>query len=292
LPERCTVPAPPPSPAISCIAVLIAFAHPRVAAATHQLVTTAAIFLAFKVSDIVVPLRQVLTVTYALFHGKHTDEVAKLFMEQDSIYRSLKGRVLQAERSLLYVIGFNFKPECPSKYFWPKINKTQAFPNLTDEQRATLKQICLNFSNDTLKTTLWLQYSAKELAYGFIYLTAKLSRFSLEATESGKEWFEQEGISVPRMREITNELLDLYETTGKGGKGSGKRSKSKSSGAAKKETPQQAVPGKDNIQLPAEPSMSIPVTPDLPPASPNQTADEVCKPKANSIEAQPRTAQV
>mmetsp|Transcript_459 Transcript_459/g.1382 ORF Transcript_459/g.1382 Transcript_459/m.1382 type:complete len:251 (-) Transcript_459:435-1187(-) len=164
------------------------------------LVTTAAIFLAFKVSDIVVPLRQVLTVTYALFHGKHTDEVAKLFMEQDSIYRSLKGRVLQAERSLLYVIGFNFKPECPSKYFWPKINKTQAFPNLTDEQRATLKQICLNFSNDTLKTTLWLQYSAKELAYGFIYLTAKLSRFSLEATESGKEWFEQEGISVPRMR--------------------------------------------------------------------------------------------
>mmetsp|Transcript_461 Transcript_461/g.1393 ORF Transcript_461/g.1393 Transcript_461/m.1393 type:complete len:215 (-) Transcript_461:435-1079(-) len=200
LPERCTVPAPPPSPAISCIAVLIAFAHPRVAAATHQLVTTAAIFLAFKVSDIVVPLRQVLTVTYALFHGKHTDEVAKLFMEQDSIYRSLKGRVLQAERSLLYVIGFNFKPECPSKYFWPKINKTQAFPNLTDEQRATLKQICLNFSNDTLKTTLWLQYSAKELAYGFIYLTAKLSRFSLEATESGKEWFEQEGISVPRMR--------------------------------------------------------------------------------------------
>ena len=60
------------------------------------MVTTAAIFLAFKVSDICPPLRHVLTVTYSIYNSMPPDEVAKLFMDQDvSILSLFRLRSLQ-----------------------------------------------------------------------------------------------------------------------------------------------------------------------------------------------------
>lgn len=231
------------------------------------MVATSAIFLTLKVADICRPIRDVLTVAYALHNGLDQQKVAAMFRERDDMYRPLKRKVVQAERALLYVVGFNFKPELPSKYFL-SITKQDKFPHLSAEEITTLQQICLNFNNDSLKTTLWLQYTAKELAYAFIYITAKFAKIKLSGppTPGTSEWFEADGMTVQRMQEVTNELLDHYE-----GKKASKPKKEKKKQCEKSSS---GVSADKNC---GDQAMQVPVTPDLPavPPSPNEHAQQL-----------------
>jgi hypothetical protein len=55
----------------------------------------------------------------------------------------------------------------------------------------------------SIKTTLWIQYSAKELAFAFIQVTAKLSNIELPNRKSNnddQDWYETEGVSIIRMQ--------------------------------------------------------------------------------------------
>jgi hypothetical protein len=157
----------------------------------HQTVASAAIFLAFKVSDIAWPLRHVLEACYSSYKRLPEEDVKKVFMDhqvrsyhvayfaslipglppniEDALpacviaksaflngqeyYRSLKMKVLQAERALLYVIGFDFKPDMPTKHF---LSKIKSFEHLDKEQLTHLRQICWNFANDRYdQAQLW-----------------------------------------------------------------------------------------------------------------------------------------
>eukprot|EP00193_Tetraselmis_chui_P002104 CAMPEP_0177760524 /NCGR_PEP_ID=MMETSP0491_2-20121128/5311_1 /TAXON_ID=63592 /ORGANISM="Tetraselmis chuii, Strain PLY429" /LENGTH=348 /DNA_ID=CAMNT_0019276425 /DNA_START=349 /DNA_END=1395 /DNA_ORIENTATION=- len=237
-------------------------------------VASAAIFLAFKVSDIAWPLRHVLEACYSSYKRLPEEDVKKVFMDHQEYYRSLKMKVLQAERALLYVIGFDFKPDMPTKHF---LSKIKSFEHLDKEQLTHLRQICWNFANDSIKTTLWIQYSAKELAFAFIQVTAKLSNIELPNRKSNnddQDWYETEGVSIIRMQECTNDLLDLYSDKKKSGE---KRPRAKQANAdappAKKQAPK---PSEDGMQHP-DSSMHVPATPELSSAI-TATDSEHCKP--------------
>mmetsp|Transcript_7671 Transcript_7671/g.19745 ORF Transcript_7671/g.19745 Transcript_7671/m.19745 type:complete len:274 (+) Transcript_7671:1-822(+) len=229
-------------------------------------VATAAVFLAFKVSDIAYPLRNILEACYASYKRMREEDVKKLFVEKPDYYRPLKMKILQAERSLLYVIGFNFKPDLPTKHF---LGKIKSFSHLAKSEITHLRQICWNFANDSIKTTLWLQYAPQELAFAFIQVTAKLSNIELPDRKSnpdGKDWYEDR-VSIIRMQECTNDLLDLYSGGSKKGE---KRSRPKQASSdappAKKQAPK---PEEDAMQHP-ENSMPVPATPELSNNAPDQ----------------------
>ena len=176
-------------------------------------VVTAAIFLAFKVADLMHPFRMVMEMSYSQYKHIPREDAAKILKNNEEYYAALKKKVLMAERSLMYIIGFNFKPEFPGRYFFAKI---KSLTHLSDQERHTLKQLCVNFANDMLReTTMFLQYTAKELGYAFLYLTLKyasLSALPESADKSGgKEWYEADGITVERMTEVTNSILDSME---------------------------------------------------------------------------------
>jgi len=179
-------------------------------------VVTAAIFLAFKVADITHPFKIVMTWSYSLYKHIPREDAAKI-LNNEEYYQGLKKKVLTAERSLMYIIGFNFKPEFPSRYYFAKI---KSLTHLSDQERHTLKQLCVNFANDMLReTTLFLRYTAKELGYAFLYLTLKFASLSALPESSdksgGKEWYEADGITVERMTEVTDSILDSMEERAK-----------------------------------------------------------------------------
>mmetsp|Transcript_14523 Transcript_14523/g.34481 ORF Transcript_14523/g.34481 Transcript_14523/m.34481 type:complete len:333 (+) Transcript_14523:549-1547(+) len=218
-------------------------------------VATAALFLTFKVADLNPPLRKVLECSYNCHFS--CDDASKKFLQDKGFYSAIKRKILQAERSLLYVIGFNFKPDLPVKYF----GKKMGLFDFNENNQTTFRQICYNFASDTLKTTLWIQYPAMELAYAFMYLASKFMNIPLKEEEKdpeGKEWYEDNGMTPTRMKEITDQVLELYTDSNKN-----KRAKRRAA-----EPSRDAPPPKKQVAEPAaEPAadMAVPATPELPP---------------------------
>ncbi|KAH9489511.1 hypothetical protein Btru_046928 [Bulinus truncatus] len=120
--------------------------------------------------------------------------------------------VMTMERILLKTIKFDLQVEHPysnmlkfAKYFKCDKDKTQK-----------MAQMAWTFINDSLCTTLCLQWEPEIVAVSLMYLASRLTKF--EPTDwlgrsSGKsKWWEDfvEGMSMELMEDICHQVLDLY----------------------------------------------------------------------------------
>jgi cyclin T len=110
-------------------------------------------------------------------------------------FLKLKERILLLERVVLHTIGFELSIDHPYKFLVETIKKLinkraveYVAPNkLRDKMMHELVQYSMNFANDSMHTSLCLQFDASQIATACVYLGGQ---FSKVAPTGGQTWLE------------------------------------------------------------------------------------------------------
>jgi len=191
------------------IATAIVFFHrfyARMSYETYDRVTvaTTCLFLASKVEESPKKLKDVVIETYKAHHkvDKAPDVESKEFFD-------LKERVLVCERILLQVLGFDLSVE---HAYRPLLAYVKSIKGSKD-----LAQIAWNFINDSLRTTICLQYPPRCLAAAGVHLASKYlathvtKDFKLpDNPQHGGKWFLSFETTEETIQDISEQILELY----------------------------------------------------------------------------------
>ncbi|OQR67561.1 cyclin-K-like [Tropilaelaps mercedesae] len=126
-----------------------------------------------------------------------------------------KEEVMTLERILLKTIKFDLQVAHPY-HFILRYAKAIHGDRDTIEQ---MVQMAWTFINDSLQSTLCLQWEPEIIAIAAIYLASKLSSFEISdwqgRTSSQRRWWEAfaSEVSVELLEDICHQILDLYSTT-------------------------------------------------------------------------------
>lgn len=122
--------------------------------------------------------------------------------------------VMVIERVLLQTIKFDLQVDHP---YSSLIKYAKCLQNKGDSQKLQkMVQMSWTFVNDSLCTTLCLQWEAEIIAVALMYLAAKLSKFEVKDWNGRKEWHKHwwdqyiEGLDVDILEDICHQVLDLY----------------------------------------------------------------------------------
>ena len=172
-----------------------------------------------------------------------SNDVVQLDVNSEEYVR-LKERVLLLERIILHTIGFELSIDHPYKFLVdfvqekkrmleyskqpssslsasssrgnadaghqpqqqaPPLNKTAQYAQMVQE----LAQNAMNFANDSMHTSLCLQYTAREIAMTCVYLSGKYSGIR---PVGNKPWIELlDGITVEDLTTISIQILELVQ---------------------------------------------------------------------------------
>lgn len=158
----------------------------------------------------------------------HTSSESITIDPKSEEYVRLKERVLLLERVILHTIGFELSIDHPYKFLvgWiQKMNKNRMLEYAKPKESGGIKELsksaqnsqmvqelsqnAMNFANDSMHTSLCLQYTAEEVAMTCIYLSGKYSGIR---PVSGKQWIELlEGITVEDLASISIQILELVQ---------------------------------------------------------------------------------
>mmetsp|Transcript_21288 Transcript_21288/g.44735 ORF Transcript_21288/g.44735 Transcript_21288/m.44735 type:complete len:352 (-) Transcript_21288:78-1133(-) len=139
-------------------------------------------------------------------------------------YARLKERVLLLERVILHTIGFELSIDHPYKFLVDCVQNLNSKKLLeapapsgnvsgrgaqNSQMVQELAQNAMNFANDSMHTSLCLQFTAKEIAMACVYLSGKYA--GIRPT-GGKSWLDLlEGINVEDLVSISLQILELVQ---------------------------------------------------------------------------------
>jgi len=197
------------------IATAVVFCHRFYAVRRHEaqqsdlhIIATACMFLAGKVEETPKSLSDLLKVSLTVRH--RGEDAVKLLTADANFVQEQRELVLRAERLLLHTLAFDFNIEHPYKYLLSTVKEMQILGYISENCTRELAQIAWNFANDSLRTTVCLQHSAKDCAYAVIYLATKFMGVKIQLP---KDWCIALEMDESTSEKISNEILDLYEKT-------------------------------------------------------------------------------
>nr|GMD09653.1 cyclin-T1-4-like [Ipomoea batatas] len=187
------------------IATAIIFCHRFFLRQSHakndrRTIATVCMFLAGKVEETPRPLRDVISVSYAIIRK---DAEALQRIKQKEIYEPQKELILLGERVVLATLGFDLNVHHPYKPLVEAIKKFKVAQN-------ALAQVAWNFVNDGLRTSLCLQFKPHHIAAGAIFLAAKFLKVKLPS-DGEKVWWQEFDVTPRQLEEVSNQMLELYE---------------------------------------------------------------------------------
>ena len=160
----------------------------------------------------------------------------ELSLKADEFAR-LKERVLLLERVILHTIGFELSIDHPFKFMIDCVQglSKKRLLEYIPEKKSKLKgkdgqplgklqmnnqlvqelaQNAISFANDSLHTSLCLQFSAQEIAMACVYLSGTHSGI---VPVDGKNWLHLlDGIGVEELTSISLQILDLVQLNRRG----------------------------------------------------------------------------
>lgn len=167
-------------------------------------VAVASILLAAKTEESPKRLNDVIQQCYQLkTRGtKGASGSEKLDTESEE-FSKLKERVLLMERIILHTIGFELSVEHPYKslvekirslvsqreleYIEPSTDSKESTSEAYNKMKSKLLQTSMNFANDSMQTTLCLQFQPQEIATAIVYLAGQFVKVK---PTGGKTWLE------------------------------------------------------------------------------------------------------
>jgi len=195
------------------IATAIVFFHRFYARMSYEhyqdrfCVATTCLFLASKVEETPKKLKDVAAETYKVHHKteKPPEADSKEFFE-------LKEKILVCERILLQALGFDLAVE---HAYRPLLAYVKSINGTRD-----LAQVACNFINDSLRTTICLQYAPRLLAAAAVHLAAKyLATHSKKDFPElqGSKWYAAFQATEETISDISQQILDMYDKDSKPG---------------------------------------------------------------------------
>lgn len=194
------------------IATAIVFFHRFYARMSYEhydrfTVATTCLFLASKVEETPKKLKDVVIETFKVHHNaeKAPEVDSKEFFE-------LKEKILVCERILLQALGFDLSVE---HAYRPLLAYVKSIKGTRD-----LAQVAWNFINDSLRTTISLQYAPRHLAAAAAQLARRyLSTHTKKDLQfpdhaPGSKWFVSFQTTEETIADITNQILAMYREKG------------------------------------------------------------------------------
>lgn len=194
-----------------------------------------------------------------------------------------KEEIMTYERILLQTIKFDLQVEHPYSYL---LKYAKTFKG-DKEKIQKLVQMAWTFVNDSLCTTLCLQWEPHITAVAFLYLAGRLSKSDLldwSGKASKNKWWESlsEDVSLDIMEDVCHHLLDLYAAGKKGAQGG----QSKGTKRTKQKSPLMSDPekSKDEPRVKQVKSEGEKPTPPPPPPPPSKAKASL---SSSSMQKQP-----
>lgn len=170
-------------------------------------IATTCLFLAGKVEETPKKIKDVVIETYKAQHNKPSgpDPESKEFW-------SLKEEILVCERILLQTLGFDLTVE---HAYRPLLAYVKSIKGTRD-----LAQVAWNFINDSLRTTIALQYPPRCVAAAAVHLSSKfLDNKMILPTHHEKPWYEAFKVLQSEVEDIADQILVMYDGKGQPGAG-------------------------------------------------------------------------
>jgi len=171
----------------------------------RYLIAAASLFLAGKVQETPKKSRNIIEVFKTKLQPHH-------FM---SFGESPKDGLLEAERELIEALKFDFHVEHPYHYL---MKFAKRILSIEARKMQKLVQIAWTFINDTMSTSLCLQWEPDILAIASLFLAAKIVNADINDWEgkvdesSTQKWWNAfvEDITLEHIEIIGHSILDLY----------------------------------------------------------------------------------
>jgi cyclin T len=133
-------------------------------------------------------------------YRKDPDAARRIY--QKELLEKRKALILVGETLLLSTIRFDFNIQHP--YEPLKL----ALKNLGISQKE-VKQVAVNLVNDTLRTTLVVQFKPHYIAAGSLVLAAKFHNIRLPS-EKGKVWWHQFDVAPKQLEAVIQQMTELF----------------------------------------------------------------------------------
>jgi len=175
------------------------FTNPESATAAGFVPGVACLFLASHVEETPKKLRDVIV---RCFHNVNNRDLSA------EEYEELKKSVLKSEQAILNKIGFDLTVEHPHG---PVLKNVKLISSHHSEQEnRDLAQIAWNIVNDSLKSTLCLQFRPNLIASAALYLASRFLDIPLVPENSGINWCNLFNVNFKDMEIIAGLLVNLY----------------------------------------------------------------------------------
>lgn len=160
-----------------------------------KIVAIICMFIAGKVEGSPRPAGDVLVVSYRVLHNKEP------FRDE---YERLKKIVLTGEKLVLSTLRCDLEIEHPYNLVMDWVKRS-----VKPEDGKRLCQATFNFVNDSLRTSLCLQYRPSQIAAAAIYLGLSMCKIKLDC-DGEKVWWREFDVTKRQLLEIFDQTLDLY----------------------------------------------------------------------------------
>ncbi|KAG2447649.1 hypothetical protein HYH02_007567 [Chlamydomonas schloesseri] len=179
------------------------------------LIATACLFLAAKVEEAPRLLKNVISEVERVRHSK--DPVKQRELDDPAKMERYREEVLQAERAVLYTLGFDLDVQHPYTMLLEWLNKERLLDEPPGSPFKPLVQNSWNLVNDSLRTTLCLQFPPPKIAAAALWLADVMNTDDEGRHHSrmpqGRGFFEQLQISPDELTSIADQMLSEYENS-------------------------------------------------------------------------------
>jgi len=157
-------------------------------------IATTSLYLAAKIAESPRKIRDIVNVVYAILNNKT--------LSISNEYWDLKDVVVKIESVVLRTLAFELTIDLPYHYLLNYCNAVNVHPAFV--------QVALCIMNDSLISTVCLQYKPHEIACACIYLAAKFLNVHVPHG-SERTWWQAFDGNIDHIEGICSQVLELYE---------------------------------------------------------------------------------
>jgi len=169
------------------------------------------LFLSGKVEEHPRKLEHVICMCHQLWN-KHSAPTLK---SDTAEYEAMRQTILKCERVLLHTIAFDLCVKHPYKNLIDTVKLLHQSKLIDDKSKKEFAQNALNFLNDSMRTSLCLQYDPQKIASAAIYLaTVYLDQIDMSRNSSTTEkWKKHLKILPAELSSICSQIMEVYDQT-------------------------------------------------------------------------------
>eukprot|EP00617_Octactis_speculum_P000990 CAMPEP_0185791496 /NCGR_PEP_ID=MMETSP1174-20130828/158407_1 /TAXON_ID=35687 /ORGANISM="Dictyocha speculum, Strain CCMP1381" /LENGTH=378 /DNA_ID=CAMNT_0028486453 /DNA_START=230 /DNA_END=1367 /DNA_ORIENTATION=+ len=161
------------------------------------------LFLAGKVEEYPRKLESVIQMCHQIWN-----KLDKPTLNPDSQdYEFLRLTILRTERQILHTIAFDLCVKHPYKDLIDTVKKLHQAGLIEEKQKREFAQSALNFLNDSMRTSICLQFEPKKIASATIYLATVY--MNMNKPEENPDWMKKLEINHQELASICEQIMEL-----------------------------------------------------------------------------------